>query len=615
MASRLPPSVPRAALDDLCCASATSGAAPRSAVGAAGAGRSAGGRAALVALGVAGLLLSGACSHADPDGPDLATPDLATPDPGKPDLATPLGPDEIPLKVDKRCPGGPDCADTGDDVLYAGVAVVNATPEVEKFTDTNANGLWDDGEPYDDVNKNGKFDAYWMAGYGTGRLAYGVNPGDGVWARALALRQNKTTVVLVAVDSLGLFADETTEVEKLLDKGLGIDLLMIHATHVHESADLVGGWGPDNFTNGVNSYYQDQMRHHIARAVTQALAGLVPARVTMSSIAVQDTDRDMKRYVSDVRDPVVIENTLHTLQFTDITDEKKPKVITTLVNWAHHPESEGSKNHLISSDWVHFMRAELESKGAGPVVYVSGALGGQIGPGRVEPVDDMGNVIKGSGFPKAEAIGKSVSRFALTAMADPQAVTVQGKAARLAFRSSMFPARVDNLVYHLAAQVGIYKRSLCCYDTGKPVSEENTPSILTKTAYLTLGPASIITNPGELLPELFIGGYGGEYAGLYQFIDLTKPNAPDPQKAPRPPYLKDIMDGERAHRMTFGLTFDFVGYIVPPYNWVLSDKSPYFMEAEGDHYEETNSIGPLAAPQIVGTMRQLILDGRPNVAR
>ena len=67
--------------------------------------------------------------------------------------------------------------------------------------------------------------------------------------------------------------------------------------------------------------------------------------------------------------------------------------------------------------------------------------------------------------------------------------------------------------------------------------------------------------------------------------------------------------------MTFGLTFDFVGYIVPPYNWVLSDKSPYFMEAEGDHYEETNSIGPLAAPQIVGTMRQLILDGRPNVAR
>ena len=134
---------------------------------------------------------------------------------------------------------------------------------------------------------------------------------------------------------------------------------MIHATHVHESADLVGGWGPDNFTSGVNPYYQDQMRHHIASAVKQAMAGLKPARVTMSSIAVQDADRDMKRYVSDVRDPVVIENTLHTLQFTDISDEKNPKVLTTLVNWAHHPESEGSRNHLISSDWVHYLRREL----------------------------------------------------------------------------------------------------------------------------------------------------------------------------------------------------------------------------------------------------------------
>ena len=563
-------------------------------------------------LGLAFALALGACSRGDsPDAPDLATPDLAMP--STPDLATPLGPDEIPLKVEKRCPGDPGCADTGDDVLYAGVAVVKATPEVEKFTDGNGNGVWDDGEPYDDVNKNGKFDGYWMAGFGTGRLAYGVH--DEVWARALALRQNQTTVVLVAVDTLGLFADETPEVEKLLDKGLGVDLLMIHATHVHESADLVGGWGPDTFTNGINPYYQDQMRHHIADAVTQAVQGLKPARVTMSSIAVQDTDRDMKRYVSDVRDPVVIENTLHTLQFSDITDPKAPKVITTLVNWAHHPESAGASNHMISSDFVHFLRTELEGKGAGPVIYVSGALGGQIGPGRVEAVDDMGNVIKSSGLPKAEAIGKSVSRFALNAMADPQAVTVEGKAARLTFRTSVFPARVDNELYHLAALAGIYKRSLCCYDSSRPVSEENLPSILTKVGYLTLGPASIVTSPGELLPELFLGGYGGEYAGLYKFIDTMKPNAPDPTKAPKPPYLKDIMDGERAHRMVFGLTFDFVGYIVPPYNWVLSDKRPYFEEADGDHYEETNSIGPLAVPQIVGTMRQLILDGRPNQAR
>lgn len=43
--------------------------------------------------------------------------------------------------------------------------------------------------------------------------------------------------------------------------------------------------------------------------------------------------------------------------------------------------------------------------------------------------------------------------------------------------------------------------------------------------------------------------------------------------------------------------------------------NPYLDEAMGDHYEETNSVGPLAEPEIVGTMRQLILDGRANKAR
>src|SRR6185436_16043388 len=155
----------------------------------------------------------------------------------------------------------------------------------ETFIDSNKNQVWDEGEPYEDKNKNGRFDAYWMAGFGSGRLAYGVH--DMVWARALAMRQNQTTVVLVSVDALGLFAEETAEVQKLLDPRLDIDLLMIHATHVHQNADLVGD-GPEH---------------------------------------------DMKRYVSDSRDPVVIDNTLHTMQFLDISNTP-PKPIATLVNWA-----------------------------------------------------------------------------------------------------------------------------------------------------------------------------------------------------------------------------------------------------------------------------------------
>ena len=58
--------------------------------------------------------------------------------------------------------------DSGDDVLYAGGSR-QSHPEIEKFTDSNSNGVpGTTASPYDDVNKNGKFDGYRMVGFGTG---------------------------------------------------------------------------------------------------------------------------------------------------------------------------------------------------------------------------------------------------------------------------------------------------------------------------------------------------------------------------------------------------------------------------------------------------------------
>jgi hypothetical protein len=195
-------------------------------------------------------------------------------------------------------------------------------------------------------------------------------------------------------------------------------------------------------------------------------------------------------------------------------------------------------------------------------------------------------------------------------MADPASRTIDGAALRLSFRDTVFKVQVHNRKFQLAAQLKTFRRAFCCYDQDRPVGEDNVPWIETQVAYLRLGPAAILTNPGELFPELFIGGYKGEYAGTYKFLDPMQMNAPDLSKAPQPPYLIDQMEGERAHRMIWGLTGDFVGYIMPRYTFLLDPMSPYLKDAPGDHYEETNSLGPLAEPQIVGTMRQLLLSGK-----
>ena len=47
--------------------------------------------------------------------------------------------------------------------------------------------------------------------------------------------------------------------------------------------------------------------------------------------------------------------------------------------------------------------------------------------------------------------------------------------------------------------------------------------------------------------------------------------------------------------------------MIPPYDFELDDLSPYIGEAPGDHYEETNSLGPETVP-ILKESAALLLD-------
>jgi hypothetical protein len=55
-----------------------------------------------------------------------------------------------------------------------------------------------------------------------------------------------------------------------------------------------------------------------------------------------------------------------------------------------------------------------------------------------------------------------------------------------------------------------------------------------------------------------------------------------------------------------GLAEDYIGYIVPKYNYVLDAANPYLTEAAGDHYEETYSLGPEVEDQAVNPILDLV---------
>ena len=73
-------------------------------------------------------------------------------------------------------------------------------------------------------------------------------------------------------------------------------------------------------------------------------------------------------------------------------------------------------------------------------------------------------------------------------------------------------------------------------------------------------------------------------------------------EAPIEPALKKLM--RAPCRMVIGLANDEIGYIIPKAEW--DEKPPWLKGAEKRWYGEINSVGPEAAPLVVGALRELI---------
>ena len=230
----------------------------------------------------------------------------------------------------------------------------------------------------------------------------------------------------------------------------------------------------------------------------------------------------------------------------------------------------------------------------GVCLYLNGAVGGMMTPLGVHPTDPDGNTWSSTGWEKTDAIGQLLGEMALdaieggTAQADPQ----------LSFAVHGFQLPVENHGFQAMMSIGIFDRTPGCYNPEDDIDEDNTPCLDTEMDLVELGSVRMLTVPGELLPELGIGGYDGSQVNApgYELVDPDNSNPPDLDAAPQGPYMLERLGGEI--NFIVGLGNDEVGYIIPPYNFVLNDSVPWLLEAEGDHYEETNSLGEQTAPLI-----------------
>lgn len=533
-----------------------------------------------------------------------------------------------PWAPDVWCPGGGDGCPDNEGPLRAGAAAVDITPQCfESWTDLDGSGDYstsrdsfndcgcdricpeDPEYPGADSGEgDGTFQPIWMAGFGNGRGAQGVH--DPLWARAIVLDQGETRLAIVAVDLVGFFNTDVVRVREMLPEELAIDHLIINATHAHEGPDTMGLWGARVGQRGVNDIYIEEVRQNIVASVSQAVAGLeaVQTLTVGRSYPAEAHARGQANVMRDSRDPVVITDEVGAAILQNAAGE----TIATLVNWGSHPETLSSDNTLITSDFVDPLRRTLEEGSSwaayereglgGTCIFLQGMVGGMMTPLGISVHDPDGNVWTDASFEKSNALGQLVGEMALDAITNGEAVAEP----KLSFASMEVVLPVDNIAFQAMFRLGVFERELYGYDPDEDIDDDNKPEVHTELGVVRLGPIGLLTIPGELLPEVAIGGYDGSKVGtdLYTLIDPENVAPPDLSLAPAAPYLRERLASE--HAWILGLANDELGYIIPAYDFVLDPEVPYLTEAEGDHYEETNSLGPETEPLLSDAAAQLL---------
>jgi len=466
-------------------------------------------------------------------------------------------------------------------VIKAGFAAVTITPEyMETWNDVDGNARFEEekGDTYNDLNGNKKFDTYWIAGFGNKVAAQGVH--DDLWARTMILDDGSSRIAVVALDVIGLFHPAVIDIREMIPASAGITYLTIASTHTHEAPDMMGLWGESPFKNGVDKEWKEYVKKRVVKSVMEAVESMRPAHLSFSQNL---TDGIVT--LKDTREPHVFDEGLRMLQ---AVDTETGECLGTFIQWANHPETLWSRNLLISSDFPHYIREAIENgvrndsiiiaEGVGGIaVYVNGAIGGLMtthpSVGVKDPFSDT--VYFEPSFDKAQAQGNIIGTITLQAMKDNPTVVTE---ASISLRARTFELPLENSLFRLAAAIGVMDADMTWWMKKR-----------TEAAVWSIGPASFLTFPGELYPEILNGGVAALPGRDFEI-----------EPAETPP-LRSLMRGE--FRFGIGLANDEIGYIIPKSQW---DVEAPFVYNDKPSYGEENSLGPKTASLLYKELKSLI---------
>lgn len=295
-----------------------------------------------------------------------------------------------------------------------------------------------------------------------------------LFVRAFVLEKGATRIAIVSVDNLG-WPSVLGNKSRALIKSVPPGNVLIGATHTHSGPDAYGF--PDQSGKALADLpYLNKCVAQIAEAVEEAVRNLQPASL---KVAVGEAKGKIafNYYAADLYDP-----RCGVIQAIASAGANKGKPIVTLVNYAIHPEVIGSGRGILSPDLCGPLYDKIESKTGGMAIFMNSAQGGMV----TADVRREGGT-EANTWEECIRIGELLGDEALRIVST--APTLENPSVYCATRLVEFPIESEMMKY-------IIKNSPLGYQlTGSD-------KVTTQLNLLNIGPAQILTVPGEALPNI-----------------------------------------------------------------------------------------------------------------
>ena len=329
---------------------------------------------------------------------------------------------------------------------------------------------------------------------------------DSLYVKVVFVSDSKNSFAILTVDCIGIIYPTLLEIRKAVSEQIPASELdpsriVLSSTHTHSGPDVVGLWGANQASSGVNDAYMKKLVTVAASKIAEAWKSRKPGHISWAETKLGEG------WVYNICIPEELDGSVTILQFTDM----KGNSIATLTNFACHPTFMDAATDLVSADYVGGFYKEMNNEIHGVNLFLQGAVGGWV-----QPEYEKKN------FDNAFSKGKLLANMVLSSLKNSRIMDMVD----IQFMSKVFGMPVSNQGFKQLSALGVIRRTI-------------TDSVQTEIAWFGLGSAQFVTHPGETSPSYsfdskklmktngpkFVLGLGMDGLGY-----IVKPDFFDPSK-------------------------------------------------------------------------------------